>query len=714
MTAQPAAPTIAAPAVPQNPRLGLTFSNYFANNPMYARAREAGASYDRIEFQMGAIQPSQGQWTWQAYDTLVANETANGLQVLAVLTSPPQWAGDPGLPPTNWFVPANLTLPWNDPGNYWAQFVYQTVLRYRATIKAWQVWNEPDTKSYWNLPQAPASLFAQLLRVSYQAIKAADPQATVVLGGFLYRHDQWPSPITLWNAIRDLPDSVAYNNYFDVAALHLYDGGTCETFDVIEDFRLNMTRADRGGLRNHPIWVTESGIRHWEGYAGSPPPGSRFAWPNEAASYVIQNYAYALSKNVGRYYYFRTTDDGSMEQWGLIRPDASLRPAYYAYQVAAQYLPATFNFSTRDWTNSDSVSRISFWGTPLGRVSVIWNISNTSQTYVFNSVLPTATLILQNGSASALSFTNYQYTFTLSPAPNFTWHNPPDQCLVASPPLIVIERDITPPVAALQSLPVTTTQTAIQLHWSGSDDAAGVWSYDLQYRVNAGAWITTATWLNTTTRVFNGQRGATYAFRVRARDRAGNEQAWDAATIATTTVPLPNLRAVAFVPLAVVASQAPVCETVVVNGGFENNAGWAINSTPYPATYTTALARTGLRSIQTGIPLSSGAAPTSFSSISQTFVLPASTPLHLTLWRNAQTQDTDDLSYARVWDGAGVLHTLDESRAASPGWQPLSFDLSAFAGQRITLLIGAYNDGDNLKTVAYYDDIALACQGPSQ
>ncbi|MCS7061466.1 MAG: glycosyl hydrolase [Anaerolineae bacterium] len=541
-------PAIAAPDVPQNPRLGLTFSNYFAGNPMYARAREAGATYDRVEFQMRAIRPAPAVWEWQAYDALVADEAAHGLRTLAVLTAPPTWAADLSIPYESWPVPANLHLPWNHPDNHWAQFVYQVVLRYRATVKDWQVWNEPDIRAYWKMPQAPASLFAQLLRVSYQAIKAADPQATVVLAGFLYRHDQWPSPITVWNAIRDLPDSAAHNNYFDVAAFHLYDGGTCEVFDVIEDFRQNMTRPDRGGLLPHPLWVTETGIRHWDGYSGSPPPGARYAWPDEAASFLIQNYTYALYKNVGRYYYFRTTDDGSPEQWGLIRLDGSLRPIYRAFQVAAHYLPPVFNFSTRVWTNNNTVSRISFWGTPLGRVSVIWNITNTPQTYVFGSVLPTGTLVLQQGSVTPITFTDYRYTFTLPAAPNFTWHNPPALCLVASPPLILIEPDVTPPLATIDPLPPITTQPTVTLTWSGGDDAAGVWSYDLQYRIQAGGWVTAATWLYTTTRVLNVHHGATYAFRVRARDRAGNEQAWDTAAVATTTVMLPNINPLAFVP----------------------------------------------------------------------------------------------------------------------------------------------------------------------
>jgi hypothetical protein len=716
-SAAPARSPAAAALIPQNPRLGLTFSNYFDGNPMYARARQAGASYDRVEFQMSVINPAPGQWSWSGYDALVADEAAQGLRVLPVLTSPPGWAADPAYAGhyESWPVPANLNLAWNDPNNYWAQFVYQLVLHYKGRIHEWQVWNEPDIRKYWQMPAVPASLFAQLLRVSYQAIKAADPQATVVMGGFLYRHDQWPSPVTIWQAIRDLPASAANNNYFDVMAFHLYDGGTCEHFDVIEDFRQHMIRAEYGGLVDHPIWITESGIRQWEGQVGRN-PGDRFATLDEAAAYVIQNYAYALHKDVGRYYYFRTTDDGDINRWGLIRQDASLRPAYTAYQVAAQYLPTSFTLSTRpNWYGNDAnpVSRISFYGTPLGRVSVIWNVTYTAQTYALNAILPSATVVWQNGVTATMAASGGFYNFNLPAAQNFSWHNPPDECLVASPPLIVIEADTQPPTSMLGALPLTMTQSAIPLTWSGSDAQSGVWNYDVQVRQDSGAWADWLSWNPSTSAVYSGQPGHHYDFRTRARDRAGNEQGWASANIVGVTIePATGLHAAAFLPLLLNGGGGgPVCQNPVLNGGFEQGSDWVINSTPYPAAYTQAVLHTGQWAMQTGIPLSASVAIAAYSSVSQTFTLPASSAPRLMVWRNVQTQDTLglDLFYIRLADGAGTWHTLTETGMVAPGWQPLTFDLAAYTGQTVTLLLGTYNNGDDLKSVAYYDDVSVDC-----
>ena len=59
----------------------------------------------------------------------------------------PQWAtSTPNTArPTN--VPANLYLPFDDPKNYWGQFMYRLAKRYAGQINTWIVWNEPDLYS---------------------------------------------------------------------------------------------------------------------------------------------------------------------------------------------------------------------------------------------------------------------------------------------------------------------------------------------------------------------------------------------------------------------------------------------------------------------------------------------------------------------------------------------------------------------------------------
>lgn len=78
--------------------------------------------------------------------------------------------------------------------------------------------------------------------------------------------------------------------------------------------------------------------------------------------------------------------------------------------------------------------------------------------------------------------------------------------------------------------------TTVRLAWSGYDPrlqthTAGLRSFDVQYRVDGGAWRTIRD--NTTARalyLYNRARGHWYGFRVQAADRRGNLSRWTTET----------------------------------------------------------------------------------------------------------------------------------------------------------------------------------------
>jgi hypothetical protein len=139
-------------------------------------AMDAGARATRWVLNWGEIEVEQGQYNYSAHDPVVAADLAAGLQVQGLLIGAPTWAGRP----ESRSVPANLYLDWNNPGNYWGQFVYETVSHYLGQIGYWIVWNEPNLQFFWKgTPQD----YYQLLKVAYQAAKAADPTAQIMFGG---------------------------------------------------------------------------------------------------------------------------------------------------------------------------------------------------------------------------------------------------------------------------------------------------------------------------------------------------------------------------------------------------------------------------------------------------------------------------------------------------------------------------------------------------
>ncbi len=95
--------------------------------------------------------------------------------------------------------------------------------------------------------------------------------------------------------------------------------------------------------------------------------------------------------------------------------------------------------------------------------------------------------------------------------------------------------DLTKPTSSMTALPATSP-TGISLAWSGSDALSGVADYDLQVQAGNGAWTDVLTNTLATSTTYNGVGGTTYAFRVRAKDVAGNIEDWPADADTTTLV----------------------------------------------------------------------------------------------------------------------------------------------------------------------------------
>lgn len=79
------------------------------------------------------------------------------------------------------------------------------------------------------------------------------------------------------------------------------------------------------------------------------------------------------------------------------------------------------------------------------------------------------------------------------------------------------------PTATVSPLPATAYELNVPIQWSGGDDAAGIAGYDVQVSENGGPWRFWRVNQTVTNGIFAGEDGRTYRFRVRARDRAGNE-----------------------------------------------------------------------------------------------------------------------------------------------------------------------------------------------
>ncbi len=549
-------------------RAGMCYTFYDPGYPFLPLALAAGARWERFNFDWHRLEPSDGQWddaVANSYEVLVNDLTAAGMDIVGMLLWTPDWAatgalvqpptpppGPPGplVPPPpaeaqpSPSPPRGLYEEWNDwsasddPGiNYWGRFVYQAVSRYGDRVQHWEIWNEPDYPYFWS--GTPAD-YAQLLRVGYLATQAACPDCTVLFGGLQY----WGNPAfytQVLDILNDDPQAAQYNYYFDVMSVHLYSRSST-IYDVVNAIRSGMV----AHVPAHPIWLTETGVPVWDDASVDPTPYEQWdytATQDEAAAFVLQSYANAWAAGVERYFFFRTHDADMDDDtfapafFGLIRNDRSPRPAYSAYRVATTYLVSPTMATS--WTYADGTRRVTLWGTPRGKVSVLWNTTPTTLTFYYPAILPTATRVDRWGNAQTITAAGGSYALTLPAATANLLSNPGDY-IIGGETYLVLEADTTPPTATVLPLPAAWYSPALPVSWTASDDAAGIWGSDVQVREGGGAWTDWLRFTQTqgiTTAVYtNVQHGQTLCFRARAWDRAGNRGAWPADAQACTTI----------------------------------------------------------------------------------------------------------------------------------------------------------------------------------
>ncbi len=102
--------------------------------------------------------------------------------------------------------------------------------------------------------------------------------------------------------------------------------------------------------------------------------------------------------------------------------------------------------------------------------------------------------------------------------------------------------DTAPPMSLLAGLPAAQSSTAINLLWFGLDDVSNIAHYDLQWNINNAGWTNYPTTFagNVAETWVIGEAGKQYAFRLRAVDTAGNQEAYPAEAEAVTSIPAAN------------------------------------------------------------------------------------------------------------------------------------------------------------------------------
>ncbi|HYR16119.1 MAG TPA: hypothetical protein VEQ67_18165, partial [Mycobacterium sp.] len=185
-----------------------------------------------------------------------------------------------------------------------------------------------------------AADFSRLMRTGYRAIKAVDPNATVVFPATTYFADAVHNrELFLGRVLQKIntdPEAPANGFYFDAVGVNLY----C-SLDALYRVHGVYSSILAGYHLAKPLWLTETNCPVYNDKT-TPQPASGRITTDEQAAFLIEAVALARAAGYQRIGWFTMVDhadtSGIFDRWGLLRGDGSPRPAFRAFQVASQYL----------------------------------------------------------------------------------------------------------------------------------------------------------------------------------------------------------------------------------------------------------------------------------------------------------------------------------------------------------------------------------------
>ncbi|GAP62504.1 hypothetical protein ARMA_0927 [Ardenticatena maritima] len=317
--------------------------------------RDAGFRWVKQDFAWREIEgAAKGAFDWSRPDRIV--EMAHdefGLKILARVDRQPAWANPNCTGGGEMGPPQNL--------QDYADFLYAMASRYKGRIAAYSIWNEPNLAREWcNQPPNPAE-YVEMLRVAYNAIKSADPNAIVISAGLSPTGGPMPVAMNDVEYLRGMYEAMGGNSegYFDVLGAHapgfkappevspdeveanpdVYGKGRWFTFRRVEDLRAVM---EEYGDTNRRVAILEMG------WTTDPRPDSPYHWhavtPEQQAEYLVRAYQFAkenwrpwigLMSLIYVCNYDWTPDD-EQYYWCITEPaypETIVRPAYEALKA---------------------------------------------------------------------------------------------------------------------------------------------------------------------------------------------------------------------------------------------------------------------------------------------------------------------------------------------------------------------------------------------
>jgi hypothetical protein len=311
----------AGPAPAAEP--GVVLAN--AGAPHIGDLKTLGTHWVRVFATWADLEPAPGYYApnWLAAYEKLFRELPSGTKVIVDVVGTPRWetgSSEEHTPPAN-------------PQQY-AAFAGGLAQHWAGKVAAYELWNEEDSPSWWVGAPDPAA-YAALLKATYPVIKAADPGATVLVGGLT--GNDYPFLEALYqDGAKGSFDAVAVHTDTACNIVSPYTFLRENNGHMIPDSFLAYREVHAVMLANgedKPIWMTElswrtTGATCAEGtWAGQKLQGVS---DEQQATYLAQAY-HCLAQNpyVQVAIWFPFQDQGT-DVAGLLRANGSRKPSFAA------------------------------------------------------------------------------------------------------------------------------------------------------------------------------------------------------------------------------------------------------------------------------------------------------------------------------------------------------------------------------------------------
>jgi O-antigen ligase len=221
--------------------------------------QQAHITWVRQVVRWDEIEPQQGQYRWETWDSIVdAVQSFPDLELVVVLLNSPDWAR-PVQPNDNPMTPPD------DPATF-AAFAAAFANRYGQSIDYYQIWDEPNLTAAWGDSQPRPADYAVMLQSAYTAIHSADARATVIAAALAPTTEQGPENISDILYLRDLY-AFGARDFMDAAAAKPYGFDASPSDRAVDSDILNFSRL---------IALREEMVRNGDGHKALW--GSAWGW----------------------------------------------------------------------------------------------------------------------------------------------------------------------------------------------------------------------------------------------------------------------------------------------------------------------------------------------------------------------------------------------------------------------------------------------------